>query len=57
MGGEDFAYMLNECPGAYIQFGNGDTAEVHHPLYDFNDEIIPLGASYWAELVEMRMPV
>jgi amidohydrolase len=56
MGGEDFAYMLNECPGAYIQIGNGDTAEVHHPLYDFNDEIIPLGASYWAELVETRMP-
>jgi len=56
MGGEDFAYMLNECPGAYIQIGNGDTAEVHHPLYDFNDEIIPLSASYWAELVETRMP-
>jgi hippurate hydrolase len=56
MGGEDFAYMLNVCPGAYIQIGNGDTAEVHHPLYNFNDEIIPLGASYWAELVETRMP-
>ena len=56
MGGEDFAYMLNACPGAYIQIGNGDTAEVHHPLYNFNDEIIPLGASYWAELVETRMP-
>jgi amidohydrolase len=56
MGGEDFAYMLEACPGAYIQIGNGDTAEVHHPLYDFNDEIIPLGASYWAELVETRMP-
>jgi amidohydrolase len=56
MGGEDFAYMLEACPGAYIQIGNGDTAEVHHPLYDFNDEIIPLGASYWAELVERRMP-
>ncbi len=56
MGGEDFAYMLQACPGAYIQIGNGDTAEVHHPLYNFNDEIIPLGASYWAELVESRMP-
>jgi hippurate hydrolase len=56
MGGEDFAYMLEACPGAYIQIGNGDTAEVHHPLYNFNDEIIPLGASYWAELVETRMP-
>jgi hippurate hydrolase len=56
MGGEDFAYMLNACPGAYIQIGNGDGAEVHHPLYNFNDDIIPLGASYWAELVETRMP-
>jgi amidohydrolase len=56
MGGEDFAYMLNVVPGAYIQIGNGDSAEVHHPLYNFNDEVIPVGASYWAELVETRMP-
>ncbi|HEY1940887.1 MAG TPA: M20 aminoacylase family protein [Roseiarcus sp.] len=56
MGGEDFAYMLEACPGAYIQIGNGDTADVHHPAYNFNDEIIPAGASYWAELVESRMP-
>jgi amidohydrolase len=56
MGGEDFAYMLQVCPGAYIQIGNGDTADVHHPLYNFNDEAIPAGASYWAELVETRMP-
>jgi len=56
MGGEDFAYMLEVCPGAYIQIGNGDTAEVHHPAYDFNDEAIPAGCSYWAELVETRMP-
>ena len=56
MGGEDFAYMLEACPGAYIQIGNGDTAEVHHPLYNFNDEAIPFGTSYWAELVETRMP-
>jgi hippurate hydrolase len=56
MGGEDFAYMLQVCPGAYIQVGNGDTAEVHHPEYNFNDEAIPFGASYWAELVETRMP-
>ena len=55
-GGEDFAYMLQACPGAYIQVGNGDTAEVHHPAYNFNDEAIPFGASYWAELVETRMP-
>ena len=56
MGGEDFAYMLEVCPGAYIQIGNGDTADVHHPEYNFNDEAIPVGASYWAELVETRMP-
>jgi amidohydrolase len=56
MGGEDFAYMLQVCPGAYIQIGNGDTADVHHPLYNFNDDAIPAGASYWAELVETRMP-
>lgn len=56
MGGEDFAYMLQVCPGAYIQVGNGNTAEVHHPAYNFDDEVIPFGASYWAELVETRMP-
>jgi metal-dependent amidase/aminoacylase/carboxypeptidase family protein len=57
MGGEDFSYMLEACPGAYIQIGNGDTADVHHPEYNFNDEAIPAGASYWAELVEVRLPV
>jgi amidohydrolase len=57
MGGEDFAYMLLACPGAYIQVGNGNTADVHHPKYNFNDAAIPVGTSYWAELVETRMPV
>ena len=57
MGGEDFAFMLEACPGAYIQIGNGDSAGLHHPEYDFNDEIIPAGCSFWAELVEGRMPV
>lgn len=56
MGGEDFAYMLEERPGAYILVGNGDTAMVHHPEYDFNDEAIPAGCSWWAEIVEQRMP-
>ncbi|MCA0317414.1 MAG: M20 family metallopeptidase [Proteobacteria bacterium] len=56
MGGEDFAYMLEARPGAFIFIGQGDTANVHHPAYDFNDEIIPLGMSYWAKLVESRMP-
>ena len=57
MGGEDFAFMLEERPGAYILVGNGDTAMVHHPEYNFNDEIIPAGCSWWAEIVEQRMPV
>ena len=57
MGGEDFAYMLEERPGAYILVGNGDTAMVHHPEYNFNDEAIPAGCSWWAEIVEQRMPV
>ncbi|MGR3638790.1 M20 aminoacylase family protein [Alterinioella nitratireducens] len=56
MGGEDFAFMLEERPGAYILVGNGDTAMVHHPEYNFNDEAIPAGCSWWAEIVERRMP-
>jgi hippurate hydrolase len=57
MGGEDFAYMLEERPGAYILMGNGDTAAVHHPEYNFNDDVIPMGCSWFAEMVEQRMPV
>ena len=57
MGGEDFAYMLEERPGAYILVGNGDTAMVHHPEYNFNDEAIPAGCSWWAEIAERRMPL
>ncbi|MGB3407556.1 MAG: M20 aminoacylase family protein [Jannaschia sp.] len=56
MGGEDFAFMLEERPGAYILVGNGDTAPVHHPEYNFTDEAIPAGCSWWAEIVERRMP-
>ncbi|WP_223479759.1 M20 aminoacylase family protein [Oricola indica] len=52
MGGEDFAYMTEARPGAMILIGNGDTAGLHHPAYDFNDEIIPLGISYWVALAE-----
>jgi hippurate hydrolase len=55
MGGEDFAYMLLEKPGAYIFIGNGPEVEgqkLHQVNYDFNDEILPVGASYWAQLVE-----
>ncbi len=57
MGGEDFAYMLEERPGAYILVGNGDSAGVHHPAYDFNDDAIPAGCSYWVEIAERRLPL
>ncbi|KGJ03738.1 hippurate hydrolase [Paracoccus halophilus] len=57
MAGEDFSYMLNERPGAYIFIGNGDTAMVHHPAYDFDDNAIPAGSSWYAGMVEARMPV
>lgn len=56
MGGEDFAFMSNARPGAYILVGNGDSAPVHHPEYDFNDEAMPAGCSWWIEVVEQRMP-
>ena len=56
MGGEDFAYLLEERPGAYILVGNGDTASVHHPEYNFDDAAIPAGCSWWSGIVEERMP-
>ena len=56
MGGEDFAYLLEERPGAYILVGNGDTAMVHHPMYNFDDSAIPAGCSWWSEIIEQRMP-
>lgn len=56
MGGEDFSYMLESRPGAFVFVGNGDTATLHHPDYDFNDDLIPVGCSYWAKLVETAMP-
>ncbi|WP_171096909.1 M20 aminoacylase family protein [Ruegeria sp. HKCCD7255] len=56
MGGEDFSFMLEERPGAFIVLGNGDSAGLHHPEYNFNDEIIPIGCSWFAEMVERRMP-
>jgi amidohydrolase len=56
MGAEDFSYMLNERPGAYIFVGNGDTAMVHHPAYNFDDNAIPFGSSWYAGMVETRMP-
>ncbi|NBJ09628.1 M20 aminoacylase family protein [Microvirga arsenatis] len=56
MGAEDFSYMLEQRPGAYIFLGNGDTAGVHHPAYDFNDEASPYGVSLWAKIIETGMP-
>ena len=56
MGAEDFSYMLEERPGTMIFIGNGDTAGLHHPAYDFNDDVIPAGVSYWGRLVETAMP-
>jgi len=56
MGGEDFAYMLEERPGAFMFIGNGDSAGLHNPAYDFNDDVIPAGCSYWITLVETAMP-
>jgi hippurate hydrolase len=56
MGGEDFSYMLEARPGAFIFMGNGNSSGLHSPTYDFNDEAIPIGCSYWAKLVEEAMP-
>ena len=56
MGGEDFSFMLEARPGAFIFVGNGDSAGLHHPAYDFNDKTIPIGVAYWAKLVETAMP-
>jgi len=56
MGAEDFSFMLNARPGAYIFVGNGDTAMVHHPAYNFDDTVIPFGSSWYAGMVESRMP-
>jgi amidohydrolase len=56
MGAEDFSFMLEARPGAFIFVGNGDSAGLHHPAYDFNDEAIPFGASYWVKLIETALP-
>ncbi|WP_299731426.1 M20 aminoacylase family protein [uncultured Tateyamaria sp.] len=57
MGAEDFSYMLEARPGAYLMLGQGEGAGVHHPKYNFNDEIAPIGASFFARLVETAQPV
>jgi hippurate hydrolase len=55
MGAEDFSFMLEERPGAFIFVGNGPSAGLHHPAYNFNDEVIPIGTSYWVKLVETAL--
>jgi amidohydrolase len=55
MGAEDFSYMLETRPGAFIFVGNGASAGLHHPAYNFNDEVIPVGTSYWVKLVETAL--
>jgi hippurate hydrolase len=55
MGAEDFSFMLQARPGAFVFIGNGDTAGLHNPAYDFNDAIIPTGISYWTRLAEGRL--
>jgi amidohydrolase len=57
LGGEDFSFLLQERPGAYIFLGNGNSSELHTDTYDFNDDAIPVGVSYWARLVEKALPV
>ncbi|MFS4579974.1 M20 aminoacylase family protein [Phaeobacter sp. C3_T13_0] len=57
MGAEDFSYMLQARPGAYLFLGQGNTAGLHHPKYDFNDDIAPIGASFFARLVERAQPI
>jgi hippurate hydrolase len=55
LAGEDFSHMLTARPGAFIFIGNGDTAGLHHPAYDFDDEAIPAGVSYWVRLTETAL--
>ncbi|MEM7747250.1 MAG: M20 aminoacylase family protein [Pseudomonadota bacterium] len=57
MPGEDFSEMLATRPGAYLFIGNGDSADLHNPAYEFNDELIPVGCSWYAEMAEQRMPL
>jgi hippurate hydrolase len=60
MGSEDFAFMLQQRPGCYVWLGAGrgaDTPNLHNPHYDFNDDVLAIGASYWVRLAEQELPV
>ena len=56
-GSEDFAFILEQVPGAYVFVGNGDSRELHHPAYDFNDNAIGWGISFWERLADLALPV
>jgi hippurate hydrolase len=56
MGGEDFSYMLEERPGAYVFIGAGEGPGLHNENYDFNDDVSPIGASWLVKLVETAQP-
>jgi hippurate hydrolase len=56
MGAEDFAYMLVERPGSYLFLGQGEGPGLHHPGFDFNDRVAPVGASFFARLIERALP-
>jgi hippurate hydrolase len=53
---EDFSFMMEQVPGAYINLGNGESASVHNPSYNFNDEAIPFGSALYARVIERQMP-
>jgi hippurate hydrolase len=55
MGGEDFSFMLEQRPGAFIFIGNGPSAGLHHPAYDFDDAAIVFGSSYWVEIAQRAL--
>jgi metal-dependent amidase/aminoacylase/carboxypeptidase family protein len=57
MGAEDFSFMLEARPGAFVWLGNGDSAGLHHPEYDFNDAALPYGMAYFARIVETALAV
>jgi len=55
MGSEDFSFLLNEVKGCYVSIGNGDSESLHNPYYNFNDEILSIGMSYWVKLTQMQL--
>jgi len=56
LAGEDFAFLAREVPGAFAIIGNGDSAALHNPAYEFDDRVLPLGVAYWVRLAEAALP-